>query len=360
MLDDDRLAHLRAVADLPDLTGTRYRLIRRLGRGGMATVYLVEDTSLGREAALKVLSDPDPSGDLAARLVAEARLLAGLEHPNLAPVHDVGTLPDGRVFYVMKYVRGARLDEWIATAPDRPAVLRLFVKVCDAVAFAHAHGVVHRDLKPQNIMVGEFGEALVLDWGVAKRIGGPATPAPQRARSTTSGGGEAVPDGVDAAGGRPAATRAGSIIGTPAWMAPEQARGEVDGIDARTDVYALGAILYWLLAGRAPFEPGPGEETLLRILEQSPPALRSIDPSIPRQLAAIVARAMAKPPADRYRGAGEMSADVLRFLDGAAVEAYAESIFERGLRVFARVRTLAALIAAYIVMRVIVLWLTGR
>jgi serine/threonine protein kinase len=348
MLDDARLAHLRAVADLPDLTGTRYRLIRRLGRGGMATVYLVQDIALGREAALKVLTDPDPTGEMAARLVAEARLLAGLEHPNLAPVHDVGTLPDGRVFYVMKYVRGARLDDWIATSPDRPAVLRLFVKVCDAVAFAHAHGVVHRDLKPQNIMVGEFGEALVMDWGVAKRIGAAGDADAPTLRLE-----------ADAPSRRPA-TRAGSVIGTPAWMAPEQALGEVGAIDPRTDVYALGAILYSLLGRRAPFDPGAAGEILRRVVEEEPPALRSIDPSIPRPLAAIVARAMSKRQADRYPGAGDLSADVLRFLDGAAVEAHPESILERGGRILARTRTLAALIAAYLITRVLVLWLTGR
>jgi serine/threonine protein kinase len=363
MLDDARLAHLRAVADLPDLTGTRYRLIRRLGRGGMATVYLVEDIALGREAALKVLTDPDPTGEMAARLVAEARLLAGLEHPNLAPVHDVGTLPDGRVFYVMKYVRGARLDAWIATRPDRPAVLRLFVKVCDAVAFAHAHGVVHRDLKPPNIMVGEFGEALVLDWGVAKRIGVPGdTDAPtlwlDESPATPDAAGAPAPAAAPVS--RRAATSAGSVIGTPAWMAPEQALGEVGSIGPRTDVYALGAILYSLLGRRAPFDPGAAGEILRRVVEEAPPALRSIDPSIPRPLAAIVARGMSKRQVDRYPGAGDLSADVLRFLDGAAVEAYPESILERGGRILARTRTLAALIAAYIITRVLVLWLTGR
>jgi serine/threonine protein kinase len=310
MLDDQRLAHLRAVASLPDLTGTRYRLVRALGSGGMATVYLVEDTALGREAALKVLDCPDPAGEAAARLIAEARLLAGLEHPNLAPVHDVGTLADGRVFYVMKYVRGARLDAWRGVVHDRPTILRLFVKICDAVAFAHAHGVVHRDLKPQNVMVGEWGEALVMDWGVARRA-----------------------DSREAAG---------SIIGTPVWMAPEQARGDVAAIDARTDVYALGAILHFLLAGRPPFEPGPADER------------------VPRPLQAIVARAMAKRQSDRYATAGELSADVLRFLDGVPVAAYPESLFERGVRVFNRTRTLVGLIAAYLVMRVLILWLTGR
>jgi eukaryotic-like serine/threonine-protein kinase len=348
MLDDQRLAHLRAVASLPDLTGTRYRLVRALGRGGMATVYLVEDTALGRRAALKVLDDTDPDGGAAARLVAEARLLAGLEHPNLAPVHDVGTLGDGRVFYVMKYVRGARLDAWIATSPDRPAILRLFVKVCDAVAFAHAHGVVHRDLKPQNIMVGEFGEALVMDWGVAKRIGADVAAA-------------SAPDPSSApALANPAATRAGSIVGTPVWMAPEQARGEVEAIDQRTDVYALGAILYFLLAGRPPFEPAPADEVLRRVAGSEPPALRTIDSGTPRPLQAIVARAMAKRQSDRYATAGDLSADVLRLLDGVPVAAYPESLYERGVRVFNRTRTLVALIAAYLAMRLVILWMTGR
>ena len=351
MLDDDRLAHLRAVAELPDLTGTRYRLVRCVGRGGMATVHLVEDTALGREAALKVLADPDPSGELAARLLAEARLLAGLEHPNLAPVHDVGTLSDGRAFYVMKYVRGARLDEWIAAGRDRPEALRLFVKVCDAVAFAHAHGVMHRDLKPQNIMVGEFGEALVLDWGVAKRLALPT------GRTATAGEGAPSPPGPKPPG---AGTADGSIVGTPAWMAPEQARADLSAVDSRADVYALGAILYYLLGRREPFGPGPAEETLKKVIESEPPALRSIDPSIPRPLQAIVAKAMAKRSGERYRTASDLSADVLRFLDGLAVNAYPESLFERASRLFARTRTLAALIAAYILMRLLILGLTGR
>ena len=352
MLDDESLAHLREVVDFPDLTGTRYRLIRRLGRGGMATVYLVEDTSLDREAALKVLTDPDPGGRMAARLVAEARLLAGLEHPNLAPVHDVGTLPDGRVFYVMKYVRGARLDAWIASVTDRPAILRLFVKVCDAVAFAHAHGVVHRDLKPQNIMVGEFGEALVMDWGVAKRTSTPDAPT-LRMEAPTPAAAEA-----DAAGAV-AGTRAGTVIGTPAWMAPEQARGDLDQVGPRTDVYALGAILYYLLSGQAPFA-GPAEEVLRQVREDAPADVRRRDVLIAKPLAAIVRRAMAKDPGSRYASASELSADVLRHLDGVAVSAYPESVLERGLRVFNRTRMLVALIATYIAARLLVLWFTGR
>jgi len=347
MLGDERLAHLRAVADLPDLTGTRYRLIRRLGRGGMATVYLVEDTALGREAALKVLSEPDPSGALSGRLAGEARLLARLEHPNLVPVHDVGTLPDGRVYYVMKYVRGERLDLWLARQPPRALALRLFVKVCEAVAFAHAQGVVHRDLKPENIMVGEFGEALVMDWGVAKRLA-PGTEVPTLALDSAAG---ALP----AAG----ATAAGAIIGTPAWMAPEQARGEPGRTDARTDVHALGALLHYLLAGRPPFQ-GTGEEALARVITEPPPRLADLVPGLPRPLAAIAARAMAKEPEGRYASARDLGADVERCIDGLPVSAYRETLLERGTRIFARTRTLVGLILVYVIVRVLILLLAGR
>jgi len=351
MLSDERLEHLRAVADLPDLTGTRYRLIRRLGRGGMATVYLVEDAALGREAALKVLSDPDPSGALGGRLAGEARLLARLEHPNLVPVHDVGTLPDGRVYYVMKYVRGERLDAWVARRPPRATALRLFTKVCEAVAFAHAQGIVHRDLKPENIMVGEFGEALVMDWGVAKRLA-PATGTPTLALDTAAG----LPAAGLPAG---AATAAGAIIGTPAWMAPEQARGETGRIDARTDVHALGALLHYLLAGSPPFS-GTGEAALARVIGDPPPRLADLVPGLPKPLAAIAARGMAKEPQGRYASAREVGADVERFVDGLPVDAYRESIFERGARVFARTRMLVGLILVYMLVRVLILLFAGR
>jgi len=361
MLTPDALEHLRAVADLPDLTGTRYRLVRLLGRGGMATVYLVEDTALGREAALKVISEPDPSGALAARLVGEARLLAHLEHPNLAPVHDVGTLPDGRVYYVMKYVRGERLDAWVARRPPRAVALRLFVKVCEAVAFAHAHAIVHRDLKPENIMVGAFGEALVLDWGVAKRLAGtPVAACTLAAPGVALSGGPVAPGATPAAGipaGSP--TAAGALIGTPAWMAPEQARGEIDRIDARTDVHALGALLHFLLAGTAPFA-GTGEAARARVIGEAPPRLVDLVPGLPKPLGAIAARAMAKEPAERYATARELGADVEAFLDGLSVSAYRESLVERGARVLGRTRTLVGLILAYVAVRVLILLLAGR
>ena len=167
-LSDQRLNHLRELAAHPDFASSKYRVIRELARGGMGTVYLAEDTELNRQVAVKVINTPESSSDLRERMIREAQIIAQLEHPGIVPVHDVGTLSDGRVFYAMKYVRGSRLDEYAAEVDSLKDRLRKFQAVCDAVAFAHAHGVIHRDLKPQNIMIGSFGEVLVLDWGVAK------------------------------------------------------------------------------------------------------------------------------------------------------------------------------------------------
>src|SRR5687768_3398978 len=170
-ISDQRLNHLRELAVNPDFSATKYRIINELARGGMGTVYLAEDTELNRQVAVKVLNASeaaDVTADLRQRMVREAQIIARLEHPGIVPVHDVGTLPDGRVFYAMKYVRGSSLDEYAAQTDSMRDRLRKFQAACDAVAFAHAHGVIHRDLKPQNIMIGSFGEVLVLDWGVAK------------------------------------------------------------------------------------------------------------------------------------------------------------------------------------------------
>jgi serine/threonine-protein kinase len=359
-LGDRVIAHLREVADLPDLTGTKYEFVRRLDRGGMGIVYLVRDAELDREVALKVMS-ADDAGDtralapLAARMVREAQHIARLEHPNIVPVHDVGRLADGRVYYAMKLVRGKRLDEWLRENPARPAALRLFLKVCDAVAFAHAHGVIHRDLKPQNVMVGAFGEALVMDWGLAKALrrderaddrGDAAADAsaPRVMARDDDADAKALhaprigaPDsGAAAASTQPAlpSTVHGAVIGTPAYMAPEQAHGDVDRIDERADVYSLGAILRFVTRGVAE--------------------------SVPRPLASIVAKAMAAEPAARYATVRALADDIDSFLDGQPVSAHRESLVERAARVLSRHRTIAILVAAYIVMRICVLLLFGR
>jgi serine/threonine protein kinase len=204
-LADDAVARLRAIADEPDFSATRYRLLREIARGGMGVVYEAEDVELRRRVAIKVLATELASRDAVERMRAEARVIAQLEHPAIVPLHDAGTLPDGRVFYVMKLVRGRTLAE-----SDH---LRVFLRVCEAVAFAHARGVIHCDLKPSNVMVGEFGEVLVMDWGVAKSIGEHA------------------------------------IAGTRGFMPPEQERGEA--LDATADVFALGAMLK-MMSPRSP------------------------------------------------------------------------------------------------------------
>src|SRR5688572_7026114 len=246
-LSDSKLSHLRAVVGNPDFSGTKYAFVKELARGGMGTVYLAEDTELNRQVAIKVLSATEISDDLRRRMIREAQIIARLEHPGIVPVHDVGVLADGRVFYAMKLVRGVRLDEYAANTSSTRERLRKFQSVCDAVAFAHAHGVIHRDLKPQNIMIGSFGEVLVLDWGVAKIL-----------RADQSLLSEADTLMLPPAGtNKVSDTAHGTIIGTRQYMSPEQARGEIDQLDERADVYSLGAVLYFLLTNQAPGETRP-------------------------------------------------------------------------------------------------------
>jgi serine/threonine protein kinase len=333
-LSDRTVQHLRRVAEWPDLGQTKYRLLEELGRGGMGTVYLAEDTVLGRRVALKVVATAAARPGAAERMWNEARVLAHLEHPGIVPVHDAGALPDGRIFYAMKRVDGRRLDE-LAPSLTLPERLRTLRRICEAVAFAHDRGVVHRDLKPENVMVGAFGEVLVMDWGVAKALeGGPGA-------SPSEG---LAPPASDA-------TADGTVIGTLEYMAPEQAEGAAERIGKPADVYALGAMLYFLLTGHAPFE-GPAADRRARgdaRAEPQPPRRR--DPAIPPALEAIVLRAMAVEPAGRYAAVEDLSADVARFLDGDRVLAHREGALELARRVFARYRAPIFLVLAYLVVR---------
>jgi serine/threonine protein kinase len=279
--------------------------------------------------AIKVLRGDVADAEAAVRLEREARILARLEHPGIVPVHDVGVLADGRVFYVMTLVRGRRLQDF-ARGASRSDVLRVVLRVCETVGFAHAHGVVHRDLKPSNIMVGAFGEVLVLDWGIARVVGnGPPRAALEAPPSAASAGDAATGPAPDPV------TAPGTVLGTPGFMAPEQAQGQPGLVDARTDVYGLGAILRAVVAG----EPG-GQ-------------------SAPRPLAAIWARALSPNPAARYPSAADLGADITRFLDAQPVTAYREPFHERAGRVFRKYQTAIILVLTYLAVRLLFLAMRG-
>ena len=342
-LSDRALERLRDAAELPDLSGTRYRLLERVARGGMGVVYAAEDKNLQRRVALKVLDVPGSDAELANRLILEARVLARLEHPGIVPVHDVGTLGDGRVFYTMKFVEGQRLDRYIATLESVPDRLRLFLRVCDAVGFAHARGVLHRDLKPANIMVGPFGEVLVMDWGLAKILRGNATDDSNATDpNATIVEKKNLPPSQDGATEISVVTGHGTVLGTPGYMSPEQARGDVEHLDARSDIFSLGALLRFLLANH----PESARDGKGRRLEKS--------------LEAICSKATAAAPAERYPTVQEMALDVSRYLDGLAVGAHRESLFEKTARFYRRYRFFILLIAAYLVMRVLILLFLHR
>jgi serine/threonine protein kinase len=344
-VSDEALEHLRAAADAPDLAGTRYALEERIGQGGMGSVYRARDLVLDRDVALKVLDLPGgPQADLRARMIREAQILARLEHPAIVPVHDVGALADGRMFVVMKLVRGESLAARLARSQDLAAELRSFLRICEAVAFAHAHGVIHRDLKPENVMVGSFGEVLVMDWGVAKILAEaeettahdsvPATSASSSGRRGGAQGPPAVATRV-----APGGTDPGTVLGTPGYMAPEQAEGRVAETDARADVYALGAILYYLLTRKVPDRP--------------PVPPRRGSPEIRRPLEAICLKALASAPGDRYATVEDLAAEVSRYLDGRGVLVYREGPAERVGRFARAYRTPILLVLAYLLMRVL-------
>jgi len=303
-LSDDKLNHLRSVVSELDFSATKYTFVKELGRGGMGVVCLAEDRELDRLVAIKILNTLDITEDLRNRMIREAQIIARLEHPGIVPVHDVGMLPDGRIYYAMKYVRGSRLDEYAAQGASLRDRLRKFQSVCDAVAFAHAHGVIHRDLKPQNIMIGSFGEVLVLDWGIAKIRDDPRSSAFHQ-------------------------TTEGAVIGTQNYMSPEQARGEVDQLDERADIYSLGAVLSFLLTDQ---------------------------PKVSKAAHAISAKATATAKESRYASASDLSADIGRLLDAEPVSAYRENAFERTSRWVGKNRFLVLLVLAYLLMRIFLIF----
>ena len=320
----------------------RLRVGTELGRGGMGVVCVAADDELRRDVAVKLLQDGTP--DSVAQFVEEAQITGQLEHPNIVPVHDIGRDAAGRPWLAMKRIVGQtlaqRIEEWReARQPldgERTSMLLdVFQRVCDALAFAHGRGVIHRDLKPDNIMLGEFGEVLVLDWGLARPLDESHRPRRQQAspvvRTARRDAGRDL-------------TMAGEVFGTPAYMPPEQADGRVDQLDERGDVFALGAILYSMLTLERPYEGNTVNDVLRKAARRQlvPPRQRAPWRAIPRDLAAIVMRAMARLPDARYASVTDLQADVLAFRALRPVTARRASLPERLIKTSRRHPTLAA------------------
>jgi tRNA A-37 threonylcarbamoyl transferase component Bud32 len=356
-------------ADLPAVPG--YELREELGKGGMGVVYKAQDTALNRSVAVKFLRPEYPSdGPAVQRFLDEAQICAQLQHPGIPPVHQVGALPDGRPFLVMKLIRGRTLDAELAARPspadDRGRFVAAFEQVCQAVAFAHERGVIHRDLKPQNVMVGAFGEVQVMDWGLAKVVGAaeasPGADVGTAVRSVRELGTE---------------TQAGSVLGSPAYMPPEQAGGEVAKIDARTDVFGLGAVLCVVLTGQPPYTGADVNELHLKAIRgQTGDALARLDrcgaepelvglckwclaadPAIRPAHAGVVAGVVASVRADAERRARRAELDRVR----AEGELEADRLREAEQRTKRRARaTLAAMAATLVLAAVGLAWWVDR
>jgi len=313
----------------------RYELRGELARGGMGVILEAWDPALRRRIAMKVVradrirdgSSCDQADRQQSRLEAEAQILAQLDHPGVVAIHELGRDARGEPYFTMKCVVGQDLAHVIrrchAGDPEwrLARAVRVLVRVCEAVAYAHAKGVIHRDLKPANVMTGRFGEVYVMDWGLAKVLGRPepaGSPSVDGARIQTDRGDVSLP-------GSPLATEQGVVVGTPGYLAPEQARADLDAIGPSTDVYALGAMLYHLLAGRHPYARDHGitsTELVASLLSGPPEPLRLLAPRAPDELAAVAEKAMARDPGARYASALELAADLEAWLEGRVVVAH--------------------------------------
>lgn len=342
---------------------SRYDERGEIGRGGMGAVLEVYDEDLRRSVAKKVVlrdrvsaSDPTPlSGPQLARFCEEAQVTAQLAHPGVVSVHELGVDEQGRVFFTMDLVEGKTLDEVFAMARAERGgwnlvrAVGVLERVCETLAFAHSKGVIHRDVKPGNVMVGAFGEVYLLDWGLARLLGCP-NPEPEK------GADEVSTDRRDATARRSLAalkTEEGVAAGTPGFMPPEQARGDLSELDERSDIYALGAMLYTLLTGTKPFADEVRSGDLLRLIEAMQAGgftpVDELDPDAPAELVSVAHKAMSSQPARRYRRALDLASDLRAWLEGRVVQAHGGGPWQELRKWVRRNRGLsAALLATFL------------
>jgi formylglycine-generating enzyme required for sulfatase activity/serine/threonine protein kinase len=357
--------------------GTRYKFLGELARGGMGAILEVWDAELRRKLAMKVIlgredkapprapqakpgdSTPDVDPRTLGRFLEEAQITGQLDHPGIVPVHELGLDSNGRVYFTMRLVRGedlravfghvlTGLDGW-----NQVRALNVLLRVCEAVAFAHSKQVIHRDLKPANVMVGRFGEVVVMDWGLARVLGGEdrhdlrlqkaTSSAPSLVRTERHDSSPETPDS-------PLMTMDGDVVGTPGFMPPEQARGELERLGPHSDVYSIGAMLYQLLTGVIPYVP-PGARVsphtiLMAVLHGPPASVESLAPRTPPELVAICEKAMAREIGARYPTTGALASDLRAYLEGRVVRAYETGTWAETRKWVQRNKALAGSVAA--------------
>jgi len=354
----DRLHHLAAHAD-------RYELREEVARGGMGVILKVWDKDLRRTLAMKAAFGgvPDAKDPVSlaqvTRFLEEAQITGQLDHPGVVPVHELGVDEEGRLFFTMRLVRGQTLDAVIRDARadkdgwNRARALDVMVRVCEAMAYAHSKGVIHRDIKPTNVMVGKFGEVYVMDWGLAKVIGRPDPHGVRLNESITLLRTQVRTDraeDISRTPNSPYLTLEGTIVGTPPYMPPEQAEGRIDALDPRSDVYSVGALLYTLLTGRMPYvEPSQraaASDVIMRLLAGPPPAVHEIDRTAPPELVAICEKAMARRREDRYADMVGMAEDIRAYVEGRVVRAHRTGAMAEFQKWVVRNKATAAAVAA--------------
>jgi formylglycine-generating enzyme required for sulfatase activity len=348
----------------------RYEPVKEIARGGMGAIVKVWDNDLHRHLAMKVVLGPDArdvelptlNNRMFGRFLDEAQVTGQLDHPGVVPVHDLGVDQTGRAFFTMRLVKGNDLKEvfkWVRSGTEgwnQTRALNVLLKACETLAYAHSRNVVHRDLKPGNIMVGSFGEVYVMDWGLARVMGREdradirLRPEPMAEQDSLQ---TARSEAAESDPGSPLITMDGDVIGTPVYMSPEQARGQVELVDARADVYSMGAILYELLTGTIPYldagKRASSQMVLRWVREGAPRSVHTVSPDVPAELEAICERAMARHRAERYADVDELAADLRAYMEGRVVQAYRTGAVVELTKWVQRNKLLAAALAAVFV-----------